>query len=389
MNMLEKYTNHLSLMRFSLCVFIALFSSASSSEIYIIPDAPSVKKTVAYGLVDMQSGKILAAQNIDEKRPPASLVKIMTSYVAFKRIKAGFVKLDDVVLISQKARKAEGSRSFLEQGDRITLENLLKGMIVQSGNDASIAIAEHIAGDEETFVALMNHYSKMFGMINTHYTNSSGLPDPKQHTTVRDLATLSRALIEEFPVLYKWYKEKEFTYNNIKQKNRNKLLWLDESVDGIKTGYTQAAGYCLVSSSKQNDMHLISVVLNAGSINERLSITQKMLGYGFRFFETQVLGEMGKDITEASLYKSPKKSIKIGLKAKPYLTIARGQFKDIKKMLKIQKNIVAPVKKGEKLGYLSITLEDKEIATYPLVALEEAPLSGFFGRAIDTIKLMF
>ncbi len=389
MNILEKFINHLSLVRFILCSFIALFSSIVSSEIYIIPDAPSVNKKVAYSVVDAQSGKILAAQNIDEKRPPASLAKIMTSYVAFKRIKAGFLKLDDTVLISQKARVAEGSRSFLEQGDRITFEDLLKGMIVQSGNDASIAIAEHVAGDEETFVALMNHYGKTLGMINTHYTNSSGLPHPEQYTTARDLTTLSIALIEEFPVFYKWYKEKEFTYNNIKQKNRNKLLWLDESVDGIKTGYTKAAGYCLVSSSKRNDMRLISAVLNTSNSSERLEITQKMLGYGFRFFETQALGEIDDEIAKVKLYKSPKENIKIGFKTKPYLTIARGQFKNIKKVLKIQQNIVAPVKKGENLGYLSITLEDKEIATYLLVASEKAPLSGFFGRTIDTIKLMF
>ncbi|SVD04615.1 uncharacterized protein METZ01_LOCUS357469, partial [marine metagenome] len=263
-------------------VLLLLISGANAEEPrFYIPEAPAIG-AVAYVVMDHNSGAILAANNEDEKRAPASLTKLMTSYVVFQRIKEEFITLEDDVKISEKAWKTGGSRSFIEVGKMIKLKDLLRGMIVQSGNDASVALAEHVAGSEGTFVLFMNDYAEQLGMKNSRFENSSGLPHEDQYTTAKDMAILSSAMIRDFPDFYKWYSEKEFTYNNITQPNRNKLLWSDSTVDGLKTGYTQKAGYCLVISAKRVGMRLISVVLGSESPTVRFTETEKLLDYGFR-----------------------------------------------------------------------------------------------------------
>ncbi len=370
-------------------VVLLVINTLAFADLYIIPSPPSIDNNVSYSVIDYNSKKILASQDLDKKRNIASLTKIMTAYVAFKRIKAGLINPSDDVFISKNARLAIGSRSFLEQGETIKLENLLKAMIIQSGNDSSIAIAEHIAGDEETFIKLMNYYAKKLAMNNTQFQNSSGLPQKEQYSTAKDLSLLSIALIEEFPEHYKTFSQKEFTYNNITQKNRNFMLWSDKTIDGIKTGHTELAGYCLIISSKRKQMRLISVVLGAKSKGARRQISKKLLDYSFRFFETQNIAKKYQKIISKKVYKSSKDNIAIGLQENANLTIARGEFKDIKQTIKIPKRIIAPIKKDDKLGKLIITLSNKEIASYDLIALENAPITGFFGRMIDSIKLLF
>ena len=362
-----------------------IFSTYAEEPRFYIPEAPSIAAK-AYILMDHNSGKILAANNENEKRAPASLTKLMTSYVVFKRLKEEFITLDDEVKISEKAWRTDGSKSFIEVGKMIKLEDLLKGMIVQSGNDASVALAEHVAGSEGTFVLFMNDYAQQIGMKNSRFENSSGLPHDDQYTTAKDMALLSSAMIREFPVYYEWYSEKEFTYNNITQINRNKLLFTDSTVDGLKTGWTQKAGYCLVTSANRVDMRLISVVLGSVSPAIRNSETEKLLDYGFRFFETISVNDKSHQVP---IYKSEKSSIKVGVEDSTYLTLPRNQFKYTTQTITLDQDLIAPINQGERVGNLVISFSNEAIATLSLIALEDAPESGFFARIVDTIKLLF
>ena len=375
------------LIRFLKYFFVLLLISSANAEEprFYIPDAPAIS-AASFVVMDHNSGAILAAYNEDEKRAPASLTKIMTSYVVFQRIKEEFITLEDDVKISEKAWKTGGSRSFIEDGNMIKLKDLLRGMIVQSGNDASVALAEHVAGSEGTFVLFMNDYAEQLGMKNSRFENSSGLPHADQYTTAKDIAILSSAMIRDFPELYKWYSEKEFTYNNITQPNRNKLLWSDSTVDGLKTGYTQKAGYCLVTSAKRVGMRLISVVLASDGPTVRFTETEQLLDYGFRFFETQSVDDISHQVP---VYKSKKSSIKVGVEDSTYLTLPRNQFKYTTQTITLDKDLIAPINQGERIGNLVISFSNKTIATLPLIALEEAPESGFFARIVDTIKLLF
>jgi len=367
-------------------VLLLIISSSNADEPrFYTPDAPAIG-AFAYIVMDHNSGAILAAKNEDEKRAPASLTKLMTSYVVFQRLKEEFISLDDDVKISEKAWKTGGSRSFIEVGKMIKLKDLLKGMIVQSGNDASVALAEHVAGSEGTFVLFMNDYAEQLGMKNSRFENSSGLPHKDQYTTAKDIAILSSAMIRDFPDLYKWYSEKEFTYNNITQANRNKLLWSDSTVDGLKTGYTQKAGYCLVTSANRVGMRLISVVLGSNSAAVRFTETEKLLDYGFRFFETQSVDDISH---QAPVYKSEKNSIKVGVEDSTYLTLPRNQFKYTTQTITLDQDLIAPVNQGERVGNLVVSFSNENIATLPLIALEDAPESGFFAKIVDTIKLLF
>jgi len=368
--------------------FILLFiisSSNADEPRFYIPDAPAIG-AVAYIVMDHNSGAILAAKNEDERRAPASLTKLMTSYVVFQRLKEEFISLEDDVKISEKAWKTGGSRSFIEVGKMIKLKDLLRGMIVQSGNDASVALAEHVAGSEGTFVLFMNDYAEQLGMKNSRFENSSGLPHKDQYTTAKDIAILSSAMIRDFPDFYKWYSEKEFTYNNITQPNRNKLLWSDSTVDGLKTGYTQKAGYCLVTSAKRVGMRLISVVLGSESPTVRFTETEKLLDYGFRFFETQSVDDISQQVP---VYKSEKNSIKVGVEDSTYLTLPRNQFKYITQTITLDQDLIAPINQGKRVGNLLVSFSSENIASLPLIALEDAPESGFFARIVDTIKLLF
>ena len=369
----------------TLLIIPFIFSAYAEEPRFYIPEAPSIAAK-AYILMDHNSGIILAANNENEKRSPASLTKLMTSYVVFKRLKEEFITLDDEVKISEKAWRTGGSKSFIEVGKMIKLEDLLQGMIIQSGNDASVALAEHVAGSEGTFVLFMNDYAQQIGMENTRFENASGLPHDDQYTTAKDMALLSSAMIREFPVYYEWYSQKEFTYNNITQTNRNKLLFTDSTVDGLKTGWTQKAGYCLVTSANRVDMRLISVVLGSDSPAIRTSETEKLLDYGFRFFETQSVNDISHQVR---VYKSEKANIKVGVADSSFLTLPRNQFRYTTQTINLNQDLIAPINQGEQVGELVVSFNDQNIATLPLIALENAAEAGFISKMIDTIKLLF
>ena len=369
----------------TLLIIPFIFSAYAEEPRFYIPEAPSIAAK-AYILMDHNSGIILAANNENKKRSPASLTKLMTSYVVFKRLKEEFITLDDDVKISEKAWRTGGSKSFIEVGKMIKLEDLLQGMIIQSGNDASVALAEHVAGSEGTFVLFMNDYAQQIGMENTRFENASGLPHDDQYTTAKDMALLSSAIIRDFPVYYEWYKQKEFTYNNITQTNRNKLLFTDSTVDGLKTGWTQKAGYCLVTSANRVDMRLISVILGSDSPAIRTSETEKLLDYGFRFFETQSVNDISHQVR---VYKSEKANIKVGVADSSFLTLPRNQFRYTTQTINLNQDLIAPISQGEQVGELVVSFNDQNIATLPLIALENAPEAGFISKMIDTIKLLF
>ena len=369
-----------------LTFLMLLVSSVTAEEPrFYIPEAPSIAAK-SFILMDHNSGKVLASSNANEASSPASLTKLMTSYVIFKRLKEGFISLDEEVKISEKAWRTGGSRSFIEVGKMIKLEDLLQGMIIQSGNDASVALAEHVAGSEGTFVLFMNDYAQQIGMNNSNFENASGLPHDNQYTTAKDMALLSSAMIREFPDYYKWYSQKEFTYNNITQTNRNKLLFTDSTVDGLKTGWTEKAGYCLVTSANRVGMRLITVVLGSDSPTVRIAETEKLLDYGFRFFETQSVNDISHQV---SVYKSKKASIKVGVSDESYLTLPRNQFKYITQTINLEGDLIAPISGGDVVGVLEISFSNENIATLPLIALEDAAEAGFFSKIVDTIKLLF
>ena len=353
------------------------------AAIFITPKAPEIN-AAAYSVFDYNSEKTIASNNQHERRAPASLTKLMTAYVVFQLIKDGRASLEDQVLISKKAWKTGGSKSFVEVGKTIKLETLLKGMIIQSGNDSSVALAEHIAGTEGTFATYMNEYARELGMKNSRFENASGLPHKDQYTSASDMALLAAATIRDFPEFYPWYAQKEFTYHGIKQRNRNKLLWSDHTVDGLKTGFTKKAGYNLVASANRVGMRLISVVLGSTSVDARTSQTQKILDYGFRFFETQSIKNITKEVPISS---STKDSIKIGTMSETNLTLARGQFKLSDQVIELNSNLTAPVTKSDSVGRLLIKFEGKNMASIPLVALEDAQQAGFFSRMLEKIGL--
>jgi len=357
----------------------------AQAAIFITPKAPSIN-AAAYVVLDYNSGAIIASNNVDAKRAPASLTKLMTAYVVFQLIKDGRANLDDGVKISEKAWKTGGSKSFIEVGKIIKLETLLKGMIIQSGNDAAVALAEHIAGTEGTFTAYMNEYAQELGMYNTRFENASGLDYQDQHTSAADMAILAAATIRDFPEFYPWYKQKEFTYHDIKQRNRNKLLWSDNTVDGLKTGFTKKAGYNLVASANRMDMRLVSVVLGSGSTATRTEQTQKILDYGFRFFETIKISDVSKEVP---ISKSTNDTIKVGLSSETYFTLARGQFKLSQQAVALNGALSAPIKQGDVVGHLMITFQGETLTKLPLIALEDAQEAGFFSRMIDNIKSIF
>ncbi|MGH8558203.1 MAG: D-alanyl-D-alanine carboxypeptidase family protein [Methylococcales bacterium] len=368
-------------------VFLQI-SEYGIGEPIVAPSAPELSAK-AYMLVDFNSGKVLAEHNADEKLAPASLTKIMTVYVAFHEIKNGNLALNDQVTVSKKAWRTSGSRMFIQVGAKVEVENLLKGIIISSGNDASVALAEHLAGDESTFAQLMNQHAIRLGMTNTHFTNSMGLPDENHHTSARDLVTLTRALIRDFPEYYAWHAIKEFSYNKITQINRNRLLWRDSSVDGVKTGYTEEAGYCLVASAIKEDMRLISVVMGTQSVDARASQNQTLLNYGFRFFVTHRLYKANESLAEARIWKGEKTALQLGFAEGLYVTIPRHRFDDLQATIQVDEKIMAPVTAGDPHGTLSIMLGEEPYASMALAALESIPQGGFFRRLYDGTLLLF
>ncbi|WP_338034572.1 D-alanyl-D-alanine carboxypeptidase family protein [Halorhodospira neutriphila] len=353
-----------------------------------VPSPPAIAAP-NYVLVDLHSGDILAQGNPKTSHPPASLTKLMTAYVVFRELSAGNISLDDQVTISEKAWRAEGSRMFVEVGDQVSVEKLLQGMIVQSGNDASVALAEYVAGDERTFAQLMNQHAERLGMENTHYTNATGMPDSELRTTALDTARLAKAIIEEFPEYYDWYSQRAFTYAGITQHNRNKLLWRDSSVDGLKTGYTSNAGYNLTTSAKRDGMRLISVVLGADSAQARIRQSHQLLNYGFRFFETHRLYTADEALTETKLWQGAQESISLGVPHDIYVTIPRREYDNLSASMSVDGPVIAPIGAGEPLGRLRVELADTTIHEAPLVSQSEAEKGGLWGQMIDKILLRF
>jgi D-alanyl-D-alanine carboxypeptidase (penicillin-binding protein 5/6) len=361
-------------------------ANAEDAEI-TTPAAPTIAAS-GYILMNYNTGKVLAENNADVKLAPASLTKIMSVYVVFREISNGHLHLDDLVTISQKAWETPGSRMFIEVGNQVKVEDLLKGVIIQSGNDASVALAEHIAGDETTFAAMMNQHAERLGMKNSHFEDSNGLPIENHYTTARDLALLTQALIKEFPDYYRWFSQKEFTFNNIVQHNRNQLLSRDETVDGVKTGFTDAAGYCLVASALRNDMRLVSVVMGASSPNARANENQNLLNYGFRFFEAHKLYQGKTSLAEARIWKGDTKNVQLGVAEDLYVSIPRRRYSDLKAVINIDKKITAPVKEGTKLGTVNVTLKDEVVAVKDLIALKSVEQGNIFQRLYDSGMMM-
>jgi D-alanyl-D-alanine carboxypeptidase (penicillin-binding protein 5/6) len=374
-----------------LSTIFTLFFATSALSVplpSIVPSAPKLQAN-SYVLIDFNSGDVIAERNSKNKVEPASLTKIMTGYVVINELKSGNIKLNDMVTISKKAWKMPGSKMFIEVGKKVSIKNLIKGMVIQSGNDASVALAEHIAGSEETFAELMNNYAEKLGMSNTHYMNATGLPHSDHYTSAADLAKLTQTLITNFPEEYKWYSQKKFTFNGITQYNRNKLLWQDKTVDGLKTGHTESAGYCLVSSAKRHDMRIISVILGADSAQKRVQESQKLLNYGFRFFETHKLYDKGQRLDDARVWEGNKDTVGLGLEKDLYVTVPRGQYKKLKIDTTILANITAKVTKGQPLGQLQVSLNEKQIIEVPLLALDDIEEGSFFKKITDQIKQLF
>lgn len=384
--MVYKKIRHTSLFGLLALFMFAVKTVTAADNILIVP-SPKIAAT-SYLLQDFNSGKILAEKNADQPLAPASLTKIMTVYVIFNELKNDNLSLDEMVTVSKKAWKTPGSRMFIEVNKQVSVEDLLKGVIIQSGNDASVALAEHVAGSEGTFAGLMNQHAERLGMKDTFFVNSTGLPDPNHRTTARDLAKLTRALIHDFPEYYRWDSEKEFTYNGITQQNRNKLLWRDASVDGVKTGHTEEAGYCLIASALRNGMRLISVVLGTASENARANESQSLLNYGFRFFETYQLYQADEVLKETRIWKGKEKTLKLGLAKDFYVTIPRRHYKDLKAVMSTDSKITAPVAKGQKLGSINVTLGNETIANVPLVALNAVAKGNLFRKLYDEALLL-
>ena len=374
---------------YGLIAFLIVLDSAYglvSAE--VVPSAPSIGAK-AFILMDHHSGRVLASSNVDAKMEPASLTKMMTTYVAFSEIEKGNIGLNDMVHVSEKAWRTGGSKMFIEVDTEVSVHDLLKGLIIQSGNDASVALAEHIAGDESSFADLMNRYAVQIGMNGSHFDNASGLPSPELYTNAHDMALLAVALIRDFPELYKMHAQKEFEYNGITQYNRNKLLWRDESVDGIKTGHTSSAGYCLVVSARRDGMRLISVVLGSDSERSRTSESNALLTYGFRFFETHLLYGANQALTELRVWKGEVDKLGIGLAKDLYVTVPRGQYEKLNAKMEVDKNVTAPVIEGEIRGQLQVTLSGEKLAQRPLVTLRSVPEGSLWRQVSDHVRLLF
>lgn len=354
----------------------------------IIPTPPAINAS-SYILLDANTGAIITEKDSKRKLPPASLTKIMTLYVISNALQRHQVNLTDKVRISVNAWKAEGSRMFIKEGDEVSIEDLIKGIIVDSGNDACVAMAEHVGASETGFAELMNQEAKNLGMHDSHFTDSTGLPNPNLYSTAYDLAQLSRAIINRFPTYYPWYQQKWFTYNKIRQPNRNRLLWRNNNVDGIKTGHTSEAGFCLVASAKQNSMRLISVVLGAPSDKVRADDSERLLNYGFRFYENVTLFQAKQPIKEATVFKGASKTLAIGPISPVQITLPKGQTAKVTINTKITQTITAPITANTKVGELTILLDNKPVKTVPLYALQSVPKGGMLTRLKDTLRLLW
>ena len=369
-------------------ILALLIPAVSWSAAKPIPNPPELDAT-SYFLVDFDSGRVLAENNPDEAVEPASITKLMTAYLVDKAIADGDVTLDEMVTISEKAWRMKGSKMFVEVGKQVSVEDLLKGLIIQSGNDASVALAEHIAGSESAFAGYMNHQAELLGMTNTHYVNATGWPHENHYSSARDIAILTRAIIDEFPQSYRHYKEREYTFNKIRQFNRNRLLWRDDSVDGVKTGHTEAAGFCLVASAERDEMRLISVVLGTSSDKSRTQSSQSLLNYGFRYFQSHKLYRVDEVLQTARIWYGDQEQVSLGVGKDIFITIPRGRYRDLDASMEIDLEISAPITRGQALGQVNIKLDDELILSEPIIAMQPVHEGSLIDRAMDSIKLMF
>ncbi len=371
-----------------LFLFFVLFPGAAVAAQTLIPAPPRLAAN-AYLLVDADSGKVIVEHNSSARVEPASLTKKMTAYIAAHELHEGNIRMTDQVRVSKKAWQMGGSKMFIRVGTEVTVDELLHGIIIQSGNDASVAMAEHIAGAEDAFVQIMNHHAGLLGMSGTHFQNAHGWPAENHYTTARDMAVLAKAIIYRYPDHYALYKVRNYTYNGIAQPNRNRLLWQDDSVDGLKTGHTEAAGYCLVASAKRGDMRLISVVMGAKSEDSRARETRKLLAYGFRYYETIKPYEAGAVLNETRIWGGTVDKVRLGVSEDMYLTIPRGRAGDLEASLEVERIIRAPINAGDARGSVKVRLDSEPVADVPLVALDSVPEGGLVKRILDWVKLFF
>ena len=375
----------------SLAFVMALIAAPSQGQPRAdtpIPTAPTVDAR-AYIVVDYRTGKVLAAQDAVARMEPASLTKLMTAYIVFQKLAVGALKLDEPVVVSEHAWRSEGSRTFIELGKPVSVELLILGMIVQSGNDATIALAERVAGTEETFAQLMNANAKRLGMVGTNFENSSGLPSPQHYTTARDMSLLALAMIRDFPQYYKYYSVREFEHNGIKQQNRNGLLGRDPTVDGLKTGHTDSAGFCLVTSALRDGMRLVSVVLGSTSMKGRENASASLLNYGFTFYDTKLVVKGGTALASSKVWKAATSPVEIGITDDLYLTLPRGQAGDIKTSVEVKPRLIAPLAQDTEVGQLRVVAGNQTVATLPVHPLKSVASGGWWRRLIDTIRLWF
>ena len=372
-------------MRFLIAVLVSLFSLSALAQT-VPPPALAAK---AWALVDHATGQVLAEKDADARIEPASLTKLMTAYITFSKLKEGTLKADQMVPVSTTAWRMEGSRMFIEPNKPVSVDELIRGVIVQSGNDACVALAETIAGSEEAFAALMNREAQRLGMTNTHFTNSTGLPDPQLYTSARDLAVLASAIVRDFPEYYGLYSLKEFTYNGIKQPNRNRLLYMDPSVDGMKTGHTSSAGYCLVSTARRGERRLVSVVLGAASDTVRAQESLKLLNFGYQFYETVKLYSADEALSKFRVWKGKLNELPVGFTKDFALTVPKEAANKIQVSLESRQPLVAPLQRGQEVGTLTVAVDGKPLGQYPVVALQDVEVAGFFGRLWDAIVMFF
>jgi D-alanyl-D-alanine carboxypeptidase (penicillin-binding protein 5/6) len=355
----------------------------------LVPPAAPAVEARAWLLLDFNSGQVLASHNANERFEPASLTKLMTAYLAFGALKQKSLKPDQTVPVSTRAWKSEGSRMFIEPKRPVTVDELLRGMIIQSGNDASVALAEAIGGSEEVFAQMMNREAKRLGLANTNFTNATGLPSPQLYSSAQDLSQLVVALIRDYPEHYALYSQKEFRYNNITQANRNRLLWLDPTVDGVKTGFTDNAGYCLITSARRGDRRLVSVVLGTASESARATESQKLLNWGFQFYDGVRLYARNQTVTQLRVWKGSSDMLKAGFTSDLYLALPKGQGDRLKATVESLQPLLAPVAPGQRVATLKLEIDGKPYRELPVVALEAVPVAGIFGRAWDSLRLLF
>ena len=382
-------------LRIAVCVLIATVALPTAAAPVLVPSPPKLAAS-SWILMDATTGKVIVEENADESLPPASLTKMMTDYIAAAEIEAGRITLDDEVPISERAWRTGGSKMFVRVGDRVRLEDLIRGIVIQSGNDASVAVAEYIAGSEEAFADLMNQQADLLGMKNSQFRNPTGWPAEGHYSSARDLALLARQIIVEHPDHYAYYSEREFTYGTdfqtgepITQRNRNGLLWLDQTVDGMKTGHTEEAGYCLVASAERNGMRLISVVLGTDSTRARVQESQTLLRYGFRFYETLEVFAGGAELERQQVWKGVREDVAVGLPEDLVMTLVRGRYDDLEASVTVQPWLVAPLSSGDEIGSLTVSLDGDVLHEGPLVIVEDVPEAGFFLRVWHSLYLFF